>query len=341
MSEHNHAHDKLTPKFFFLSLGSLVTLIASVVAFLNLVFGALNKKFPDVLNATYQYGYSSWNYEGIRSALATLIIVFPVFLLLSYFWTKASNKNLGSVDTIIRKWMVYLILFLSGIVIVVDLVTLVKYFVAGEITNRFLLKVGVTLVVAALSGAYYLLHMKAEKTSKMVNGLFSIVASVLVLAAIVWSFGVIGSPKEQRAWRLDDRRVQDLQSIQWQVISHWQQKESLPMNLSELANPLSGFMVPVDPEFEKGLTYEYNRTGDMSFELCATFSAVMPHGWQDYGNGGGVTPLFYGERDVAVSSRPYPGIGGDSWLHDQGRKCFERTIDRDMYPPFPKEDKVF
>ncbi len=341
MSEHNHSHDKLTPKFFFLSLGVLVTLVASVVAFLNLVFGALNKKFPDALNSFYQYGYSTWDYETIRGALATLIIVFPVFLLLSYFWKQASNVNLGHIDSIIRKWMIYLILFLSGIVVVVDLVTLVKYFVAGEITNRFLLKVTATLVVAVLAGTYYLLEMKKKKVSKMIPTLFAVMSGGLVLLAIIWSFSVIGSPKEQRAWRLDDRRVQDLQSIQWQVISHWQQKESLPMNLSELANPLSGFMVPVDPEFEKGLTYEYNRTGDMSFELCATFSAVMPHGWQDYGNGGGVTPLFYGERDVAVSSRPYPGIGGDSWLHDQGRTCFERTIDSDMYPPFPKEDKMY
>ncbi|MEZ4114373.1 MAG: hypothetical protein R3B65_02950 [Candidatus Paceibacterota bacterium] len=69
----------------------MVTLITSVVAFLNLIFQTLEKKFPDVLNATYDYGYSSWNYEGIRSAIATLIIVFPVFLVLSYFWRKAQK----------------------------------------------------------------------------------------------------------------------------------------------------------------------------------------------------------------------------------------------------------
>src|SRR3972149_3606005 len=109
---------KLNPKYFFLSLGILVTLIASVTSFLNLVFETLNKKFPDVLNSTYQYGYFSYDYEAMRSALATLIIAFPIFLAISYFWNK--EKNLGSIDDVIRKWMVYLILFLAGSVILGD-----------------------------------------------------------------------------------------------------------------------------------------------------------------------------------------------------------------------------
>ncbi|MDQ5883265.1 MAG: hypothetical protein QG654_178 [Patescibacteria group bacterium] len=340
MSDNNNTN-KLSPKFFFLSLGTLVTLIASVVAFLNLIFEALNKQFPDSLNAVYQYGYSTWDYESIRSSLATLIIVFPVFLALSYFWKKASNLDLGRIDSAIRKWVIYLILFLSGIVVVVDLVTLVQYFVSGEITSRFILKVAVTLLVALLAGSYYLIEIKKEEKCKKAGLFFAIVSSVFVLAAIVWSFSVIGSPKDQRTWRLDERRVQDLQSVQWQVISYWQQKEKIPEDIKDLSNPLSGYMIPVDPEFDKGFVYEYRKLEDMKFELCATFSADMPQGWVEYSNGGGVIPMYSGERDVAVSSMPYPGVGGDSWVHTAGRKCFERTIDKDIYPPYPKEQKVY
>jgi hypothetical protein len=168
---------------------------------------------------------------------------------------------------------------------------------------------------------------------------YAIKGAVLVIAAIAWSFAVIGSPAEQRAYRFDDRRVQDLQSIQWQVISSWQQKEKLPATLAEMSNPISSYMVPVDPEFNKGLTYEYKATGAMSFELCATFSAVMPQGWRDGGYyGGGVMPMM--DRDIAVSSYPGPGGAGDSWVHEAGRTCFERTIDRDIYPPYPKAEPM-
>lgn len=331
---------KMTPKFFFLSLGVIVSLITVVTSFLTLAFDVLDKKFPDVLNAVYQYGYTSYNYDAIRSSIATLIIVFPVFLLLSYLWSKTVKNGLGSIDSAIRKWMVYLILFLSSIVLIVDLVTLVRYFVSGEITSRFIFKVVVTLLVALFVGVYYIFEItNRDRVWKMKVGVWSAFkASAWVVLLIVFSFMVIGSPKSQRALRLDDKRVQDLQTIQWSVINYWQQKEKLPETLKELSNPLSGSTVPVEPEFEKGLAYEYTKKGDMTFELCATFSADMPKGWQEYSNGGGISYPMMAERDVATSSMyPYPGVAtNESWDHKIGRTCFERTIDKDMYPPYPK-----
>lgn len=326
-------NNKLTPKFFFLSLGVLVTLIASVTAFLNLIFETLNQKFPDALNSVYQYGYNTYNFESLRSAIATLIIVFPVYLIITHFWRRASARDLGHIDAVIRKWMLYLILFLAGIVILVDLVTLVRYFVSGEITTRFIMKVLAALVTAALVGWFYVRELRGTAGRAYARTL-GIVGLLLVIASVAWSFSVIGSPKMQRAWRLDERRIQDLQSIQWQVINFWQQKEKLPATLTELADPISSFMVPVDPEFEKGLTYEYRPTGKLSFELCATFSAIMPEGWQEFGKGG-VYPMFSGREAAVDVAYPYPGGGvNESWNHEAGRACFARTIDPDIYPPY-------
>lgn len=329
---------KMSPKFFFLSLGVIVSLITVVTSFLTLAFDVLDKKFPDVLNAVYQYGYTSYNYDAIRSSIATLIIVFPVFLLLSYLWSKTVKAGIGSIDSAIRKWMIYLILFLSSIVLIVDLVTLVRYFVSGEITSRFIYKVLVTLLVAVFVGVYYIFEItNRERVWKMKVGVWSAIkASVWVVLLIVFSFMVIGSPKSQRALRLDEKRIQDLQSVQWSIINFWQQKERLPETLAEISNPLSGTTIPVDPEFEKGRVYEYKKTADMSFELCATFSADMPKGWQEYSNGGGIAYPMMAERDVATSA-PYPGVAAnESWDHKIGRTCYERTIDKDMYPPYPK-----
>lgn len=336
----DHQNSKLSPKFFFLSLGVLVTLIATVTSFLNLVFETLNQKFPDALNSVYQYGYNTYNFDSSRSAMATLIIIFPAYLILSYFWRKATKGGLGRIDEIIRKWMIYLILFMAGIVVVVDLVTLVRYFVAGEITTRFILKVAITLLVAASVGVYYIFELRTKNKiwGLNVHVWAAIKSTIIVIALVVWSFSVIGSPKEQRAWRLDERRVQDLQSIQWQVINYWQQKESLPESLQAMNNPISSFMTPVDPEFEKGLVYEYKKTAAMTFELCATFSAVMPEGWQEIQGWGGMP---FSAREVAVDmAYPYPGgTGNDSWKHDAGRTCFSRTIDPDIYPPYDNGPK--
>jgi hypothetical protein len=331
---------KLNVGFFFLSLGVLITLITSVVSFLNLVFETLNKRFPDVLNSSYQYGYSTYEYESIRMALATLIIFFPVFIIISYFWKKYAKGVIGSIDAIIKRWVIYVILFLSAVVTMIDLVALIRYFISGEITTRFILKVVVVLITAVIVGKYYIFELWDNKVFglKIKSGLiFSLVSFVLVLGAIIYSFSIMGSPATQRALRLDDRRVGDLQNIQYQVINYWQQKEKLPKDLTELSNPISGYSIPVEPEFEKGKKYEYEVTGKLSFKLCATFSLPIPKGWREYSNGGIMpTALYYHEKDVSVSY-PYPGGGvNESWDHQEGRTCFERTIDKDIYPPYPK-----
>ncbi len=327
---------KVTPQFFFFSLGVLVSLVVVVASFLNLAFETLNAQFPDILNGAYTYGYNTYEYSGMRTGVAMLIIVFPVFLILSTFWNKLASAALFHGNLVIKKWMLYLIVFLSSCIIITDLVTLVNYFVSGEITTRFVLKVAVTLITAVLVGGYYLTFLMDEKFEKRIRMYACILASVFILTGIIYAFSVMGSPMKQRQYRMDNRRVTDLQSVQYQVINYWQQKEKLPESLDELKNPLSGFSMPVDPQYQKGFVYEYTKTGKMSFSLCATFSLAMPQGVSEYPSYGGVY-MDVGVREPAVSAvAPYPGGVNDSWNHEAGRTCFSRTIDPDMYPVFPK-----
>lgn len=336
---------KLSPKFFFLSLGMVISLITSVTAFLSLAFETLDFRFPDALNSVYQYGYSSYNYDSTRMSIAILIIFLPIFFVLMRYYNKAVRAGLNHAGDVVRKWTMYLIIFLAILVAAIDLVTLVSYFVGGEITTRFIIKVLITLFVAVLVGLYFYFSIHDSRWKKVVHGAAVWIASVAAVALIVWTFMVIGTPKEQRLWRLDDRRTQDLQSIQSQVITYWQQKEKLPTKIEDLADPMSYYNIPVDPEFQSGKTYEY-RVVDakvLSFELCATYSATMPKGWVE--NGGGVIP-YYSGSDVAVSEPAmYPGYGGvnQSWDHEAGRTCFTRTIDPKIYKPYnptPATDAV-
>lgn len=322
----NNTDKKMHPQFFFISLGVLVSLITVMVSFLQMLFAILEKKFPDALNAVYTYGYNGYDTEGIRTSLAVLIIVFPTLMVLSYIWTRLQNTKLGTIDLYIRKWMIYLILFIASIVILVDLITLVRYFVAGEITIRFIYKVLVTLGSATLVGGYYIHELQEIfKYRKVYVG----IATLSVICAIVFSFFVIGSPKEQRMWRMDERRIQDMQTIQWQVVNFWQQKKILPKTLGEMVNPLSGVTIPLDPEFQKGLVYEYTSKGPLSFEVCATFSLPRIEGLIENQN------MYTGGKDIAIS-RPV-GFGNDSWAHEGGSACFARTIDTDIFPPIPQD----
>lgn len=141
-----------------------------------------------------------------------------------------------------------------------------------------------------------------------------------VVVAVVASFFVIGSPMTERVRRFDDRRVSDLQSIQWEVVNYWQMKARLPENLDALRNDIRGFVPPIDPE--TGAAYEYmgyGSGGPVSFELCATFSMATD----------GIT----GTQGM---TKPVPmGRESENWAHGVGRTCFKRTIDKDLYPPVP------
>lgn len=331
--EINNIKNKLSPKFFFVSLGVIISLIVSVASFLVLLFESLNKKFPDVLNSVYQYGYNSYEYESIRTSLATLIIFFPIFFIISRLWNRESKKEISGHDLTLRKWMIYLILFLASLLIAIDLIALVNYFVSGEITIRFIFKVLGALVVGSLVNFYYFSVLKIEDLSlpriKKINILYYIISFSLVFGLIVFGFLIMGSPSKQRAWRLDERRMGDLQSIQWQIINYWQQKERLPVSLSDLSDPISSFYLPKDPEFEKGKNYEYFVKSEVSFELCATFSEEIQKEWQENYNN-----TFISQPDTTSPSF----IGGVSevWDHGRGRTCFSRTIDKEIYPSFKK-----
>jgi heme/copper-type cytochrome/quinol oxidase subunit 4 len=241
--------------------------------------------------------------------------------------------GMGHIDEIIKKWVIYIILFLSSIVVAVDLVILVRYFVAGEITNRFIYKVISALLVAFVVGIYYilLLQNKDESKSKKHNIIFGIIAILIFMVSIIYSFLIMGSPAKQRLLRLDEKRVTDLQSIQYQIITYWQQKEKLPENLSVLSNSMNGFSLPVPPEFQNGEKYEFTIKDEkkLTFELCADFSLPIQKGWQENNY-----------TNTMPTSLEINRVGGnESWNHDVGRTCYSRTIDKDIYPPFSKTNK--
>lgn len=323
---------RTSPKDFFLHLGVVAALYVSAISLLNLLFQTINYGFPDQL-AGYGDPYS----YGIRLAVATLIIIFPLYLLLSWFLAKGYVAEPAKRELPIRKWLLYLTLFVAGIAVIVDLVVLVQTFLSGEITSRFALKVLSVIIVAGGIFGYYLYDLRRENSSLGEQGrgkIFAWIAGLVVLASLVGGFAIMGSPMTARAKRFDDRKVSDLQSIQWQIVNFWQQKGGLPKAMADLEDSISGYRVPIDPD---ELPYEYIPGEGTSFKLCATFNRSTVgdkeklQGRGEYGGG------IYAPKPISVYDS-YGGVGGiaDTWEHEKGRFCFDRKIDPELYPVRPK-----
>jgi hypothetical protein len=136
--------------------------------------------------------------------------------------------------------------------------------------------------------------------------------------AIVAGFILIGTPKEQRAMRMDEQRVYDLQSIQSSTLDYWITKDVLPKTLDDLSDPFAGYRAPVDPGTRA--SYEYTVKGDLEFELCAVFETDGVGGMNP--NGVSYPKMYY---------NTYSDSSFDVWSHSAGRQCFTRTIDPERY----------
>lgn len=314
---------KNIPRDVFLHLLSIVTLYWSAVSFVTVIWQYINYFFPDTLNEAYRYYMS---FAGpIRFAVSSLIIVFPVFILVSWYLNKIYAREAQVRESKIRKWLIYLTLFVASLVIIGDLITVINIFLGGEITVRFILKALSVLLVAGLIFGYYLNDVRREKPTKLAK-YFAWATSTVVLIVIIGAFFIVGSPATARLMQFDQQKISDLQGIQYQIVNYWQTKEKLPESLADLTDNISGYTAPLDPQNKTPYEYNIKDAENLSFELCATFNK----------QGKDINKYY---ESMPVSEPVKGGQYSYSWDHEAGRVCFERTIDKELYPPLSKIKK--
>lgn len=309
---------KTTPKDFFLWLGAIIALYFSVGSFVALMFEYIER----LAGVGSIVGYDPYS-GGIRFAIASLIVLFPVYVILTRILNQDIRRTPEKKELWVRRWAVFLTVFAAGVGLIIDLVVLIHTFLGGdELTLAFLLKV---LTIFVLFGGvfYYYLHdirgtwERNEKKSKRIG---MIVAGIVVVS-IISGFFIMGSPATQRKLRNDDQRINDLRNIQSQVTDFYRDTERLPETLDEMHDSLLGYYIQNDPE--TGAPYEYARTGTLSFELCATFALPLPE----------FSDVRISENDWRVRELKQTA---QDWAHEEGRTCFDREIDPERIVPIKR-----
>jgi hypothetical protein len=120
--------------------------------------------------------------------------------------------------------------------------------------------------------------------------------AVVVAAAVIAGLILLGAPAEERARRLDERRVQDLSGIARATDVYWTRTSRLPASLDELRRETGAEVLSTDPA--SGAPYQFRALDGAQYELCATF-----------------------DGESRESDR-----GGEAgfWSHRAGRQCFQR-----------------
>jgi hypothetical protein len=298
---------RASAKDFFINLGAMVSLYTLVGSLVSLLFTVINKAYPRTVNM-YDY-YSS---TSISWPVATLIIFFPIFVLLMWLLEKDFRVYPEKQTMGIHKWLTYITLFISGFIVAGDLVTVLYYFLDGQdLDTAFLLKVLSLLVIAGGVFSYYILDVMNKLTSQNRN-IYRVIALVMILGSIIWGFNVIGSPRSQRMYKYDSQRVTDLQGIDSMVVNYYATQHSLPGSIEASVSTLntSYYIIPTDPETHSN--YVYTKTSDLTYNLCANFKKSSPE-----------------QNKPNVYMRP---LGYQSWQHGAGYFCFNQSINPKNYP---------
>ncbi len=137
--------------------------------------------------------------------------------------------------------------------------------------------------------------MKLTTGSIMLGG--SVAA---VVTAVVAGLFVLGSPSEERARRVDRRRVADLQAIAAATDLFWTRQARLPASLDELAAEPGVSISAREPAGSEA--YGYQPRDSIRYELCANF-----------------------ERETEATLRD---PARNLWAHGSGRQCFQLEAEK-------------
>lgn len=341
----NNMENKTKAIDFFLYLGIFISLITSVVNFLEIIFTAIDKRFVDSLSNVTSYDIYN---DSMRMAMASLIVMFPLYVFLSWYVSKDIAKFLYKRDLLIRKVMIYVALFVTVLALVGTLVSLIYTYLGGELSIRFELKAFMVFVLALSLFGYYFYSLRRDYTKvSRIPLLITVCATLVVGLSLVWSVRIIGTPQEMRAKRIDTVRLSDISRLQQEILNRFNVTDKLPTNLVELNNAFQGYVVPTDPVTKLAYGYKviqqpvlkmnYTTTkkelvSPAIFELCATFDID-----RNVNNRGQAvaspTMLGTGGGDsmYSVSNYYYEGDQTPFWNHGTGETCFKRIISAEMY----------
>lgn len=314
---------KNSAKFAFFYMLSLVALVFMSVSTGMIIFQIINKHIADFVE---QNGIQ-YMPELLKFAISALIISAPIY----YLATRQIFKNLfsGELDKNcgVRKWLTYVILLVTSIVMINWMIMIINNFLSGEFTLKIILKAITTLGISIIILTFYLHDIKREEfvgKKDKITKLYLCGSLALIIIAFIASLFAVETPTQARNRKLDEAIISDFNNISTAIENYYQDNKKLPNNLNGLkedSNFLTGDDIkdPID-----GQEYEYKIIDDKTYELCAAFRISNKDESEI-------------KNEYSASAYNY----SEFYLHDSGYQCLKNTInvllEKEMPIPAPAE----
>jgi hypothetical protein len=141
---------------YLLMYSALYAMVVSLVLLFFIYFDIL---LPD---PAWQRWYSAdYVRSSIRWPLSSLMISAPLLFGLTWLTTREIRAHPERAKGGVRRWLTYLTLFVAAVTAMIDLITLLYYFLQGELSTRIALKALLLLLLMGIAFSYYLLSLRS------------------------------------------------------------------------------------------------------------------------------------------------------------------------------------
>lgn len=292
---------KNNAKHAFWYMLSLVALIVMAIASGQAIFQIINKTIADFTSGTYGPDSSM-----LKTAISALIISIPLYFLTMRQIERSLAKGEMEKDSPIRRWLTYVILFVSSVVMVIWLIVTINSFLGGELTSRFMLKALTAIVLSAIIFTFYLYDIRRDSIKKRdwVVLSYLIAGLVITIGSLAAAFFFVESPAEARARRHDNEGVLNrFTQIDGTINTYYANKKTVPEKLSQLADENLYLTDDTLKDPATGRAFDYKKIDANTYQLCAEFNtsnkAKSSDGYYDY---------------------------SDRWAHDAGYQCLKQKV---------------
>jgi hypothetical protein len=244
-------------KFTFFYLLSLVALFFMSFFTGGIWFQLINKYIPDTLN--YAESFSG---EFLNFAIASVIVATPIYFLMMKWIRQGLKTGELSLDSNLRKWLTYLIIFVTSVTSIGWLIGVISMYLNGGLTGQFVLKALTALIISLGVLSYYVYDIKKEDFVGQDKKSLIYLSSSLVLIVITLIFGFIiaDGPVRSRQIKHDRQVLSDMQTYKYEIDVYFRKNEVLPENLDQLrVKTNSGSMI------------DYKVIEADKYQLCTNF----------------------------------------------------------------------
>ena len=266
-------NEKHAAKYTYYYLLSLIALVFLGVSIGLVYFGVINRSILDPLLNNY-YSYSGIS-GSLKFAISAILIATPIYFSSTILIEKGLKKKELSPDSGVRKFLTYFILLVSSLIILGVFITIIYQFLDGGLGLKLFLKSLTVFLISALVFSYYFYDIKngENESAKMVKKIFFYFSLVVVVGSFILALFFVESPRAARERRSDEKLLNNISRLQYQVEDYYYKNKALPVLISDLSKKDSFNRFDennfIDPETGEAIVY--NKKGELEFELCGTF----------------------------------------------------------------------